>query len=183
MPPFQQILNVLFTSGDAHIMPDNLIDGGKLLLFIGQLQQCAAMALRQAVFTQGSQHRIAVAEKLAAGANASEVIIEIFEQLPLPEVTMVVLVVAMIFFYASTFDALAMVMSTYSYKGDDLREPGKGMKAYWSLIFVVLPIGLLFSEQAMTELQTISIIAALPISVCLLLVLISFFKSSKRNEV
>ena len=127
--------------------------------------------------------RIAVAEKLAAGANASEVIIEIFEQLPLPEVTMVVLVVAMIFFYASTFDALAMVMSTYSYKGDDLREPGKGMKAYWSLIFVVLPIGLLFSEQAMTELQTISIIAALPISVCLLLVLISFFKSSKRNEV
>lgn len=127
--------------------------------------------------------RIAVAEKLAAGANASEVIIEIFEQLPLPEVTMVVLVVAMIFFYASTFDALAMVMSTYSYKGEDLREPGKGMKAYWSLIFVVLPIGLLFSEQAMTELQTISIIAALPISVCLLLVLISFFKSSKRNEV
>ena len=42
-----------------------------------------------------------------------------------------------------------------------------------TLIFVVLPIGLLFSEQAMTELQTISIIAALPISVCLLLVLIS----------
>jgi len=125
--------------------------------------------------------RIAVAEKLAGGASASEVIIEIFEQLPLPEVTMVVLVLAMILFYASTFDALAMVMSTYSYKGHDLAEPGRGMKAYWSLVFVVLPIGLLFSEQAMSELQTISIIAALPISVCLLGVLISFFKSSSQK--
>lgn len=125
--------------------------------------------------------RIAVAEKLAQGASASEAIIEIFEHLPLPEVTMVVLVLAMILFYASTFDALTMVMSTYSYKGDDDREPGRGMKAYWSLLFVVLPIGLLFSEQAMNELQTISIIAALPISVCLLMVLISFFKSSKEG--
>jgi len=125
--------------------------------------------------------RIAVAEKLAAGGNASEVIIEIFEHLPMPEVTMVVLVVAMILFYASTFDALTMVMATYSYKGDDMGEPGRGVKAYWSLLFVVLPIGLLFSEQAMAELQTVSIIAALPISVCLLMVLISFFKSCKRE--
>ena len=40
----------------------------------------------------------------------------------------VVLVLAMVLFYASTFDALAMVMSTYSYRGNDLSEPGKGMK-------------------------------------------------------
>lgn len=124
--------------------------------------------------------RLAAAEMLAAGVPASEVIIEIFNMLPLPKITMTVLVVTMVLFYASTFDALAMVMSTYSYRGDDLREPGKGMKAYWSMIFVVLPIGLLFSEQAMTQLQTISIIAAFPISIILLVVLFSFFRTSKQ---
>ena len=129
-----------------------------------------------------TQGRIAVAEKLASGAvTASEAIVEIFAHLPLPEVALIVLVLAMIFFYASTFDALTMVMSTYSYRDDSLREPGRGMKAYWALLFVVLPIGLLFSEQAMSQLQTISIIAALPISVCLLAVLISFFKDSRKD--
>ena len=55
------------------------------------------------------------------------------------------------------------------------------MKAYWSMIFVVLPIGLLFSEQAMTQLQTISIIAAFPISLILIIVLISFMRTSKKS--
>ncbi len=127
------------------------------------------------------QGRLAAAEMLAEGVPASRVIIEIFKMLPLPGVAMVVLVLAMVLFYASTFDALAMVMSTYSYRGEDLREPGKGMKAYWSMIFVVLPIGLLFSEQAMTQLQTISIIAAFPISIILLIVLVSFFRTSRKS--
>ena len=128
-----------------------------------------------------TEGRIAAAEMLAQGTPASEVIIEIFNHLPLPHISMVVLVLAMVFFYASTFDALAMVMSTYSYRGDSLEEPGKGMKAYWSMIFVVLPIGLLFSEQAMTQLQTISIIAAFPISLILIIVLISFMRTSKKS--
>ncbi len=125
--------------------------------------------------------RIAAAEMIASGAPAGEVILYIFSFLPLPKVTMLVLVAAMVLFYASTFDALTMVMSTYSYRGDSLEEPGKGMKAYWSLLFVLLPIGLLFSEQAMSQLQTISIIAALPISVILIIVLVSFLKASRNR--
>ena len=125
------------------------------------------------------QNRLAAAEMLAEGVPASRVIIEIFSKLPLPEVAMVVLVLAMVLFYASTFDALAMVMSTYSYRGDSMEEPGRGMKAYWSLLFVLLPIGLLFSEQAMSQLQTVSIIAAFPISIILIIVLVSFLRSSR----
>ena len=123
--------------------------------------------------------RIAAAEMIASGAPASEVILYIFGCLPLPKVTMLVLVAAMVLFYASTFDALTMVMSTYSYRGDSMEEPGRGMKAYWSLLFVLLPIGLLFSEQAMSQLQTVSIIAAFPISIILIIVLVSFLRSSR----
>ena len=152
----------------------------------GLLAGVGSTALSFTVFGSFGLHlqvegRIAAAEMLAAGAPASEVIIEVFSHLPLPKITMTVLVATMVLFYASTFDALAMVMSTYSYRGHDLREPGKGMKAYWSMIFVVLPIGLLFSEQAMTQLQTISIIAAFPISIILLVVLISFFRTSRQH--
>ena len=151
----------------------------------GLLAGCGATTLSFTVFGNFGLHlqvegRLAAAEMLAQGVPASEVIIEIFSHLPLPRVAMVVLVLAMVFFYASTFDALAMVMSTYSYRGNDLSEPGKGMKAYWSMIFVVLPIGLLFSEQAMTQLQTISIIAAFPISIILIVVLFSFLRASKK---
>lgn len=152
----------------------------------GLLAGVGATTLSFSVFGNFGLHlqvegRLAAAEMLAAGTPASEVIIEIFSMLPMPRVAMVVLVMAMVLFYASTFDALAMVMSTYSYRDDSLLEPGKAMKAYWSLIFVVLPIGLLFSEQAMTQLQTVSIIAAFPISIILLVVLVSFLRSSKKS--
>ena len=158
----------------------------KQVILGGLLAGVGATTVSFSVFGNFGLHlqvegRIAAAEMLAEGAPASQVIIEIFNHLPLPHVSMVVLVLAMVLFYASTFDALAMVMSTYSYRGDSLEEPGKAMKAYWSMLFVVLPIGLLFSEQAMTQLQTISIIAAFPISIILLLVLISFFRSSGKH--
>ncbi len=124
--------------------------------------------------------RIAVAEKLASGASQSEVILDIFRMLPFPRIALVILVIAMVLFYASTFDALTMVMATYSYRDDDKeQEPSRGMKTYWSLLFVLLPVALLFSEQALSQLQTVSILAALPISFILILVVISFLKTSK----
>jgi len=126
--------------------------------------------------------RLKVAERLARGASQSEIILEIFRTLPLPGLSLVVLIVAMILFYASTFDALTLVMATYSYKNlGPNEEAGRGMKAFWSMLFVLLPIGLLFSEQALPQLQTVAIIAALPISAVLLVIVAGFFKESGRD--
>ncbi len=129
-----------------------------------------------------AEGRIQVAEKLASGVSQSEVILEIFHTLPFPGLSLTLLVIAMVLFYASTFDALTMVMATYSYR--DIHkdeEPGRAMKAFWSMLFVLLPIALLFSEQALSQLQTISIIAALPISVVLLVVVVGFLKSMRKG--
>ena len=88
----------------------------------------------------------------------------------------------MILFYASTFDALTMVMSTYSYRNlKEDEEPGRGIKAFWSLLFVLLPCALLFSEQTLSQLQTVSIIVALPISLVLVVIVYCFFKQSKET--
>jgi BCCT family betaine/carnitine transporter len=127
--------------------------------------------------------RLQVAEKLVQGASQSEIILDIFRTLPTPGLALVLLVLTMILFYASTFDALAMVMATYSYKNLGAEEePGRGMKAFWSMLFVLLPIALLFSEQALAQLQTVAIIAALPISAVLIVVIIGFLKESKIDQ-
>ena len=126
--------------------------------------------------------RIQVAEKLAAGADASDVIIEIFNQLSVPSLALFVLVLAMIGFYTSTFDALTHVVASYSYKkiGTD-EEPSKLSKVYWSVLFILLPVTLLFSESTMTQLQSLSIIAAFPFSILVILVVVSFFKELRSH--
>ncbi len=131
-----------------------------------------------------AEGRIQVAEKLLSGATQSEIILEIFHTLPFPKFSLAMLVIAMALFYASTFDALTLVMTTYSYR--DIHkdeEPGKAMKAFWSMLFVLMPIALLFSEQALSQLQTISIMAALPISVVLLVVVVGFLKSLRKGTI
>ena len=43
----------------------------------------------------------------------------------------------------------------------------------------MLPIALIFSENSMSNLQTVSIIAAFPIALVIALIILSFFKDAK----
>lgn len=127
-----------------------------------------------------SSGRLQIAEKLSEGVSASDLIIEIFNQLPFSKGAMFILILAMVGFYVSTFDALTHVISSYSYKSISLdEEPSKFSKVYWSILFILLPIALLFRESTMYQLQSLSIIAALPFSFIVILVIISFFKEIK----
>lgn len=125
--------------------------------------------------------RLQIAEKFSEGASASELIVEIFEHLPYPTFSLIVLVLAMVGFYVSTFDALTHVISSYSYKKIQLdEEPSKFSKIYWAVLFTSLPITLLFLESTMVQLQSLSIIAALPFSLISILVVVSFLKEIKN---
>ena len=125
---------------------------------------------------------IQVAEMIAAGESPARVIVEVFNQLPFPEISLVVLVLAMVGFYASTFDALTHVIASYSYKViDPDEEPSRTSKIYWSLLFAALPCALLFSESTSYQLQGLSIIAAFPISILMIVVVVSFFKSVRKD--
>lgn len=117
------------------------------------------------------------------GATPYQVIIEIIKNLPLGNVALIVLVITMIGLYATTFDAITDVMSSFSYKKLDIdKEPNKLVKLYWAIVFIILPIALVFSEGTATVLQSVSIIGAFPISICVILTIISFFKSVKEYE-
>lgn len=91
------------------------------------------------------------------------------------------MVVTMIAFYSTTFDALTMIVSSYSYKKLPVdQEPHKKVRVFWSIIFILIPIVLNFSENSMYSLQSVAIIATLPISFIVLMIGMSFFKDAKK---
>lgn len=123
-----------------------------------------------------------VAGNLAAGAEPSAVILQIFDQLPITKAALVVLILAMIAFYASTFDAITLVVAGYSEKqAKRAEEPRKGLRIFWAFVFLLLPIALMFSESTLSMLQTVSIIAAFPLGLIMILIVSSFFRELKKD--
>lgn len=117
--------------------------------------------------------------------NASQdlysTIIAIINTLPMAQIVLILLALAMITFYATSFDAIALVASAYSYKElPDGQEPHMGVKVFWSLMLILLPIALVFSDSSMANLQTVSIIAAFPLAAVILLIVASFLKDGKK---
>ena len=130
---------------------------------------------------QQLKHGLDTAGFIAEGGDISEAIIRIFDTLPLPALGLGLLVITMIAFYSTTFDALTMVISSYSYKeldGDE--EPDKRVHTFWAILFILFPIALIFSENSLNSLQSVSIIAAFPIGIIVILIVASFFKDAGR---
>lgn len=104
-------------------------------------------------------------------------ILEALSQLPLYPLVLLLLFVCMLAFYASSFDAIALVAAAYSCK-EYQAEPGRGLKIFWSLLLILLPLALIFSDNSMRGLQSVSILAAFPIGLVLLLMIFSFLKDA-----
>lgn len=122
---------------------------------------------------------ICISEYIADGGTYADAILKIFDTLPLSGFAILLLVVTMISFYSTTFDALTMVVSAYSYqKLSAKEEPGKKVRTFWAVTFILFPIALIFAQESMYSLQSVSIIAAFPIGIIILLITISFFKDA-----
>lgn len=111
----------------------------------------------------------------------SKAILKIFDTLPFSKIGLLLLVITMIAFYSTTFDALTMVISSYSYKKLPVnKEPDKIVRIFWSVVFILFPISLIFMQKSMYSLQSVAIIAAFPIGFIIILLIISFFKDAKN---
>lgn len=106
-------------------------------------------------------------------------IIEIIKTLPLAPMVMLLLFATMVAFYATSFDSISLVAACYSYRSlENEEKPHSAVLIFWSLLLILLPIALLFSESSMKNLQSISIIAAFPLATVILLIVASFFKDA-----
>ncbi len=110
-----------------------------------------------------------------------QTVIAIIRTLPVYQIVLVVLIISMIAFYATSFDSITLVASQYSYKEfKENEEAGNSMKLFWAILLILLPIALIFSEGSMNNMQTVSIIAAFPIGAVILLIIASFITDARR---
>lgn len=110
-----------------------------------------------------------------------QAIIAIVKSLPGASFVLLLLFVTMVAFYATSFDSIAFIGSCYSYHRLDAGEtPHKLIELMWCILLILLPISLVFSESSMSNLQSVSIIAAFPIGMVILLIICSFMKDAGR---
>jgi BCCT family betaine/carnitine transporter len=117
----------------------------------------------------------------AADGDLYGLIISIVNTLPCAKLILVIIILTMIAFYATSFDSIAYTTSCYSYHklGED-EQPHKGIQLLWCILLIILPIALVFSESSMSNIQTVSIIAAFPIGIVMIMMVVSFFKDAKK---
>ena len=107
-------------------------------------------------------------------------ILNIIDTMPISKVILVITVLCMIAFYATSFDSIAYTAACYSYKelGEN-EHPHKLIELLWCVLLIVLPIALVFSESSMNNIQSISIISAFPIGIIMIIMIAGFFKDIK----
>ena len=130
---------------------------------------------------QQMKHGVDAIGHIGMGGEMYEAILMIFDTLPLPWLALILLCITMIAFYSTTLDGITYVTSSYSYKEiTPDEEPSRGIRGFWSIMLILLPIALLFAENSLYSLQGVTIIAAFPIGILLVLIVISFFKDFRK---
>ena len=113
--------------------------------------------------------------------DAYQVIINIIQTLPLDTIVLIWVLVTMITFYATSFDSIAYTASCYSYKKLEEKEPPhKLIQLLWCILLIILPVALVFSDSSMSNIQSVSIIAAFPLGIVMILIVCSFFKDARK---
>lgn len=108
-------------------------------------------------------------------------IISIIQTLPAAPFVLLLVLAAMTAFYATSFDSIALIAARYSCRGlSEDETPPRGVEFLWCILLILFPIALVFSESSMSNLQSVSIIAAFPVGIVILLITASFFKEAKH---
>ncbi len=117
--------------------------------------------------------------------SLTRVILVIINQLPFHNLAIILLIISMIAFYATSFDSITLVASVYSYRNsdsDDRSEASRSMKLFWAVFLIMLPIVLIYNENSLNNLQTVSIIAAFPIAIVILLIIAAFISDIRSAK-
>ena len=128
--------------------------------------------------TSGAADFIAIYEETG---DLYDLILNIISTMPCSNFILILVVVTMITFYATSFDSIAYTAACYSYKNlDENENPHFLIELLWCILLIVLPIGLVFSESSMNNIQSVSIISAFPIGLIMIIMIWSFIKDAKN---
>jgi len=116
-----------------------------------------------------------------ASGDLYELILNIIDTMPASSFVLVLTMLCMIAFYATSFDSIAYTAACYSYRKLGPEEkPNTAITLLWCILLIVLPIALVFSESSMNNIQSVSIISAFPIGIIMIVMIWSFMKDAKK---
>ncbi len=118
-----------------------------------------------------------------ATGNLYSIIINIIHTMPGARIMLVMVLLTMIAFYSTSFDSIAYTASCYSYhKLGANEQPHILIQFMWCILLILLPIALVFSDSSMRNLQSVSIIAAFPIGILMVMIIVSFIKDAREYK-
>lgn len=117
----------------------------------------------------------------AASGDLYGLILSIINTMPASKLILVITMLCMIAFYATSFDSIAYTAACYSYRelGEN-EHPHKLVELLWCILLIVLPVALVFSESSMSNIQSVSIISAFPIGIIMIVMIWGFFKDIRK---
>ena len=116
-----------------------------------------------------------------ASGDLYQLIMNIIDTMPGSTFILILILLCMIAFYATSFDSIAYTAACYSYRRlDEDEKPHSLIILLWCILLIVLPVALVFSESSMNNIQSVSIISAFPIGIIMILMIWSFFKDAKN---
>lgn len=119
--------------------------------------------------------------------NASggpKTVIHIFENMPLSNIVILIIAIISIVFMATTFDSASYILasvSQYELKQDE--DPHRWLRLLWAFSLAIVPIGFMLMGSPLGVLQTASIVAALPVSIIVVITGFSYVKMVRNDEV
>lgn len=144
---------------------------------------CAFVVLSSFGMSRQVQGLVNATQLISDGKNYAQVAIKLMETLPQYRIALILLALAMIGLYSTVFDSITMVISKYSYKHLSIEEePSKTIRGFWAIVFMVLPMALLISNSNMYNIQSVAIIAALPTMIVMIMIVVGFYKESRRGK-
>lgn len=116
-----------------------------------------------------------------ASGDTYSIIVEIIRTIPWSPFILLLVLLTMFAFYSTSFDSIALTASTYSYRKLAENElPNRGIQLMWCILLILLPIALVFAQSSMNNLQTVSIIAAFPIGIIMVMIVYSLLKDANN---
>ena len=107
-------------------------------------------------------------------ATPEQVLFNMFDELPLNMITPFVIVGILAVFFITSADSASVVMGSMASKGDP--QPQKLVVVFWGLCMMGIAVVMLLTggEDALSGLQSLTILSAMPFSVVILILMYSF---------
>lgn len=118
---------------------------------------------------------------LQSGGTSEEVLFQLLDNLPLGLVTSIIAMIAVVIFFVTAADSASVVMASMSQRGRPV--PSRWVTITWGLLLGLIAVSLLLAggEDALSGLQALMVVSALPFAFIVIGIMVSWTKDLQTD--